>query len=500
MNRFIDNDHRSLGQHGWLTGRRFTKDQRGDDWTPIKRTDFIPDDGGVYRELVETLKALRAELRILKDRRRVLGRSTSRTKRDQLSGAILNVRGRISSLYWEVQRVRDVRAYHDKAYRAAKNAERKRRKEENHNYTMSLHSMSYGAGDVLRPNGDVIFKDALVESVFGLGTPTKVWDANDELALTNKLGSQLQEHVDANLAVMAAEADRSLKMIGGQAKKLARSLQKAASGDLAGAARILGNTRNTSASLGSRQSRHENKWLAQGSPVRDRYMEYQLGIKPLIHDVGAAARALAWRLDRPVYQKVTARRTQKGQWDYDSGVTARYRGSIVVKGQLVAILKSQPNANHVLGATDIPSALWERVPFSWIADWFVPIGGYLQGLQNARTFGDVFTIKTVTTRTHREVLDSRHPQGWRIQADHPTFDHGVHVLRRCGAGLSVDLPTFKPLFHQDSSVRLRHTLEAIAVMHGFATKIDANRTRDLANEAREQRLVHIRKRGYKPQR
>lgn len=365
---------------------------------------------------------------------------------------------------------------------------------------MSLHSSSDGAGDVLRSDGVVVFKKALISSVFGLGIPKDVWDANDELALKNKLGSLLQEHVEANLAVTAAEADKSLKMIGGHAKKIARSLQKAASGDLVGAARILGNSRNTSAYLGSRQSRHSNKWLEQGSPVRDRYLEYQLGIKPLIIDVGAAARALAWSLDRPVYQKVTARRTKKGQWDYDAGDTARYRGSIVVKGQLVAILKSQPNASHVLGATDIPSALWERVPFSWIADWFVPIGGYLQGLQNVRTFGDVFTVNTVTTRTHREVLESRSPTGWKFQVDHPTFDYGVRVSRRCGVGLSVDLPTFKPLFHQDKSVRLRHTLEAIAVMHGFATKIDANRARDLANEARAQQLAYVRKRGYKPQR
>jgi len=97
-------------------------------------------------------------------------------------------------------------------------------------------------------------------------------------------------------------------------------------------------------------------------------------------------------------------------------------------------------------------------------------------------------------------LESRSPTGWKIQADYPTYDYGVHVSRQCDVGLSVGLPTVKPLFHEDSTVRLRHTLEAIAVMHGFATKIDANRTRDLANEARELRLVDIRKRGYKPQR
>lgn len=471
MIRTIENDKRTPHPvSGALSGLYFKKVQNGGDWVPYTpfRTPKIVGD-----ELIAAqVKAFTAEIKTLRTKY-----ISSKDKR--LLPVIADLKTRRSVLSADLQTYRLARLQDNAQVVASRIEQRRRRKEENHNYTMDLQSGSYGVGDIFNSNGAKIQSNVSIVDYFGFVEPPVNWDENDDISLANKLASKLQEHVDFHAAVALAEIDKTRTMIADSAKKLARGLRKASRGDVLGAIRVMGNVKNSSAALGSirKNATRRQKWIAQGDPVRDRYLLYQLGIKPLVSDVQAATRALAWYLDRPQYQKVRAQR-KKDPKDYVvDGTTAYYASKTMVMAQYIAILKSTPPAADVLGLTDIASGLWERVPLSFVVDWWVPIGGWLESLHAKRVFGEVFTIKTVVTRTHQSIGQSRQENGYSFAANRDTNLFRLSLVRTCGFGISSEIPTFKPLFHKNGDVRTRHTLESIALAHKYAQILDNSLTR-----------------------
>lgn len=471
MIRSIVNDKRSPHPvSGALSGLYFEKVQNGGDWSPF--TPFRTPKAVGDELIASQVKAFTAEIKTLRTK-------YNSSKDRRLLKVIADLKTRRSVLSADLQVYRLARLQDNAQVVASRIEQRRRRKEENHNYVMNLQSGSYGVGDVFNPYGVMIQSNVSIVDYFGFVEPPINWDDNDDISLANKLASKLQEHVDFHAAVTLAEIDKTRTMIADSAKKLARGLRKAARGDVLGAIRVMGNVKNSSAALGSirKKATRRQKWIAQGDPVRDRYLLYQLGIKPLVSDVQAAARALAWYLDRPQYQKVRAQR-KKDPKDYVvDGRTAYYASKTMVMAQYVAILKSTPPAADVLGLTDIASGLYERVPLSWVVDQWIPIGGWLESLHAKRVFGEVFTVKTVVTRTHQSIESSRQPDGMSFTANRGTNLFRVSLVRTCGIGINTNTPTFKPLFHKDGDVRTRHTLESIALAHKYAQILDNSLTR-----------------------
>lgn len=455
---------------GALSGLLFTKYQNGGDWSEYPSRYKVPVDLKV-RELLTNAIAISSQAKALGRRISSLRGPQHRIERAKLRGKMRELKAQASVLRFDAKRNLAQAQILNAQAKAAKIQGRRLRKEENHNYTMNLLSGSYGVGDIFNANGSKIASNASVMDYFGLVEPPQCWDANDTIALANKLASKLQEHVDFNAARTAAEIDRNMDAISGAAKKIVRSAKKLISGDYRGAIRILANSKNTSANLGStrKNAALSQKWIAQGSPVRDRYLQWQLGVIPLIKDAEASVRAIAWALDRPQYQKFTERRKRTANLVINGN--GYYASKRMVTGQLVAILKSLPNAADVLGVYDLPSGLYERLYLSFVFDWWIPVGAYLEALAAKRLFSQAQVVQTITTRTWKQVESSQN-KGLTFKANFPTKEYRVQVLRTCGIGLSVDMPTIRPLFHEKAEVRRRHTLESIALMHGMAEKLN----------------------------
>lgn len=461
---------------GAMSGLLFSKYQDGGDWEPIAERYKYPIDLKI-REAITQAGEFSARARALGRQISALRGPQHRHERAVLRSQRRELRTRASELRFNATQTLAYAKMINAEARAAKILGRRLRKEENHNYTMNLLSGSYGVGDIFNANGLKIASNASVFDYFGLVEPPQCWDANDTIALANKLASKLQEHVDFNAARTAAEIDKNMDAISSAAKKIVRSAKKLTKGDYLGAMRVLANSKNTSANLGStrKNAASSQKWMAQGSPVRDRYLQWQLGVIPLIKDAEAAVRAIAWAMDRPQYQKFSSRRKRTANSVING--SGYYASKRMVTGQLVAILKSLPNAADVLGVYDLPSGLYERLYLSFVFDWWIPVGGYLEALAAKRVFSQAMVIQTLTTRTWKEVGPSQ-SKGLTFTANFPTKEYRVQVLRTCGVGLSVDLPVMKPLFHSKAEVRRRHTLESIALMHGMAEKINDQLVRE----------------------
>jgi hypothetical protein len=119
-----------------------------------------------------------------------------------------------------------------------------------------------------------------------------------------------------------------------------------------------------------------------------------------------------------------------------------------------------PSALDLSGLLDVPSMLWERTSFSFLIDWWARIGPALQAMQMARLLSGTF----VQTKVRRvETGSFRSGTVYRILGDSSSMST-ISVNRTILPSLTARIPNLRPTFHPDTSVQLKHTMEAIALM------------------------------------
>lgn len=194
-----------------------------------------------------------------------------------------------------------------------------------------------------------------------------------------------------NLGVALGETRQLSKQIGTTATRIARaysSLRK-------------GQWRNAARTLGVRARSQPENWL-----------ELQYGWKPLLSDIHGAAQAVSER-NKERDWVVTVASTERdkafdGPLDYVANprlfVYYRVRGS---RGVSVSVrLDYHPSSfdyAHLpaaLGLTNPLEVAWELVPYSFVVDWFLPVGNWLSTLD--ATLGYKFLSGSYTTRRFRQ--------------------------------------------------------------------------------------------------
>lgn len=140
----------------------------------------------------------------------------------------------------------------------------------------------------------------------------------------------------------------------------------------------------------------------------DIWLEYQYGWRPLLNDIYGAAEVLAGNhaAAKPLRFTATASATiQKLGASAPcyfsvngSNYASRVDYSVAEKCRYVLeVVEDQAWLNH-LASTGLTNPLllaWELVPYSFVVDWFIPIGKYLEQLEYAR--GLTFRRGTVSS-------------------------------------------------------------------------------------------------------
>jgi len=207
-----------------------------------------------------------------------------------------------------------------------------------------------------------------------------------------------------NTLVTAAEMNKTVDHLAKTAKRLFNSLRALKKGDFLGFTNALG---VTSGSAGKKrfyrkkkgESRNPNssrfgEYSTSTASGRTRdfaaetWLEYQYAWKPLLFDVYSHAKALA-ELNIE-HQHVIRRAEGSAQSHADMTVTYRPQYQLVTKrseerkwskvGVFYQLQNGAPNAFTQLGIDNPLAVAWELVPFSFVADWFLPIGTYLSNL------------------------------------------------------------------------------------------------------------------------
>lgn len=280
------------------------------------------------------------------------------------------------------------------------------------------------------------------------------WNANDDLNLIGRLKEAVRGS-DFNMSNFLGESHQTLRMLTTAVTRLTEVVRKTRKGDVVGALKSLSVDRRGLPTKGAKNPANV-------------HLEVQYGVLPLLGDVKAAAELLAHQTGTPYRKRVSVRRqkTQKGQRN-GGGDTYRYRDvQTTTKKQLIAYLSERESLPTMLGLLDPETVIWEITPWSFIADWVIPIGDYLEARAFASHLTGTFVTTTLTETRCGDWI------GLKPAACSTTYNikecttpiasyHKLVMKREVSTTLKVPYPAVKPLSEVAS---WRHAANAVALL------------------------------------
>lgn len=347
---------------------------------------------------------------------------------------------------------------------------RAKRKSPN-NYTMTAHRQRLTSDfvDTLNYNypgsSATWVKDTSIMNVIGPYFPPLAPDANFQIALVNKLGEAMTGS-DFNMAVFLAEGHQTVKLIADAAFDLAKMYTYVKKGKVRKAIAIL-EKRN----LFPKRKFVSTRRFAKGrGAVANNWLQLQYGWLPLLSDMKSGAEKLAHYMSTPASRRYTVtKRLSLNQEDADVPVCHRYGTySNTFRRRIIAYVSEDLSLPALSGMMDPELVAWELLPFSFVADWVLPIGDYLQARALASKLHGTF----VTTDFSRQYAgnfaggDSPYPNKGsstrrRVICSSGSLVERVTMTRSVSSYIAVPMPNVKPLSKVAS---WQHCANAIALV------------------------------------
>lgn len=258
-----------------------------------------------------------------------------------------------------------------------------------------------------------------VDPVTILANWQPVIDSLSNLALKRHYSKLKNQKVD--LATELSQGMLTIRMIGDIAKRIGGSLLALKKGNLVQASKLLSPT--------------TLKAFAND------YLMWQYGIKPLIGDLKGAAEHLAEYIMRAAPVKSNGHAKKVNHQFYSTSLGGGWVRNVTIDteirvkfGTSFCIDDSLTRQASQLGFTNPAAVIWELIPFSFVADWFIPIGEWMGNLSALTGLSIKESYKTVFIKqTCSEVLIGIPSSTVKTWLD----DHGVTCYSRCMPGGSV---------------------------------------------------------------
>jgi hypothetical protein len=149
-----------------------------------------------------------------------------------------------------------------------------------------------------------------------------------------------------------------------------------------------------------------------GEYIRDNWLSYRYAVRPLVQDIQNAAEAVARTVldNEPLRQTARGYASESGETEQTGAISSLYDHTtrtvktVSVRAGILYEISRDPNT-FGMTVPDIPVALWEAIPYSFVADWFLNIGSFIQAISpvgGVKRLGSWTTVKTETSTT-REI-------------------------------------------------------------------------------------------------
>jgi len=278
----------------------------------------------------------------------------------------------------------------------------------NATFSESFEKYPYGFWSII-PNAKTSQKTRVTGSLYYAGSAFQWGHAltptiRTESSLTNEALTKVLNRVKdskVNLAQAFAERKQTARLFASTAKRIASSFRSLKRGDVAGALRGLGSP--------------SNRGRLSTRDIADQWLEIQYGWKPLLSDLYGAVEVLRQKdSDRQRYYitaKQTARDTVSSSDLDDDG---QWVGTIRTTKELSVFVRLDyyvscrwASSLSQLGISNPLALAWELVPWSFVVDWFVPIGGYLSSLDATSGLSFLGGSKSVRSITESTIAYTR---------------------------------------------------------------------------------------------
>lgn len=208
----------------------------------------------------------------------------------------------------------------------------------------------------------------------------------------------------AALGTAMAELDSSFQMIESRVMQAYASVRALRQGDLRGAAGHIGlNPR-------SMPKRYQIPYNARrnAKDIGGAWLEYWFGWAPTINDVNTALDVIQ-KVPKKLHYNVVGTAVDEVRLRDDSprsqpgGTWTRHTVNVRVDTRMigeVSITNPSLRLAHDLGFTNPGKIIYEIIPFSWLLDWVVPIGGFLDQID--QYLGLSFENPVFSTRVDAE--------------------------------------------------------------------------------------------------
>jgi len=293
--------------------------------------------------------------------------------------------------------------------------------------------------------------------------PLPSFDSN----VTNRCLSKAEERagmdIQANIAQDVAQFGQLNRLIGGTARRIATSIHAVKARNYSAAVKAL--TEDPHKYHGLR------KRLTPKQSVADNWLALQYGWKPLLQDIDGLMRLLSQIVTGgPQVVRVKARAEGEKRYTYEQGPFVAGQKPVlmeVMRKDQCKISLSYTYSSHLVtylqqvGFTNPINLAWEILPYSFVVDWFVPIGPYLSSIS---AYQGLVLLNACQTQYVDEVISGRFQQfgtsfGFTLEKGGSYFRHAVIIKRRSLLNFPV-----KELPHVKNGFSVGHSLNAIALM------------------------------------
>lgn len=349
----------------------------------------------------------------------------------------------------------------------------------NFSFTEDEFQDMVGAATDITTNSDGSSHGFLTNGVITLGTGSSAsfYDLGDRVsslrsaavarATTKVLGNLKSE--GANFAIMAAELPQTIDLIRTTFIRLAEARHALSTGNFSGFCRSVG-------IHSSRRGEAKFKSLFSKDKIRaaaDAWVEYIYGWKPLIQDVHDAIKFFESKDKLAIWSTTHAKVTSTDNsskmvtFGYDGLFGAQVNQDLSVSCSISLEWTETPGAQKarlaaLVGLTNPASVAWEKLPWSFVVDWALPIGAWLNSLD--ATVGLTFLqgSQTVFIRhsgTAEGIPSGKHGAGQVITVRARGYKRYVSCVRTKLTSFPTPvLPVFK------SPVSIIHAANAIALL------------------------------------
>lgn len=235
---------------------------------------------------------------------------------------------------------------------------------------------------------------------FGSPAPgTKSLSNLEKQALRSKAINGLRlklKDQSVNVAQFYGEWDQTSRLLATSVARIGKAVSALRHGDIAGAARALGvKVPNGSSNFYRRWERNQSEAISTG------WLELQYGWLPLLSDAYGSVKFLDTFLKAKPLLFHASTRKQVSRSDYLKTQQAEYieeyfyQSKFEVSSRCSYRMTAAPYHNwSSLGFTNPVDLAWELLPFSFVVDWFIPIGNFLSSLD--ATLGLTFVDGSTT--------------------------------------------------------------------------------------------------------